>query len=157
MKPVFLPVLPLVAGVAWLLIAQAPVMAAPEQAADPEVDLQQLQDDWAAALDSLQDYSVDQRDAAVAKAGETLEQMDEQLAALQQRTDAEWAAMSAEARMTRTRLMRDLAAKRNELAEWYGGMKHSSAQAWGDVKDGFVDAYERLEIAWLEAVDEFED
>lgn len=122
------------------------------QEQNQETDLAQLQKDWATAVDSLMDYSADQRDAAVVKAGETLEQMDEQLAVLERRTAEEWQEMSVEAREARTLGMRKLEEKRRELAEWYGGMKHSSVQAWGEVKEGFVDAYKTMAEAWDEAV-----
>ena len=45
--------------------------------------------------------------------------------------------------------------KRNELSEWYGGLKHSSANAWDHVKDGFAEGYESLEDAFDKADKEF--
>ena len=45
--------------------------------------------------------------------------------------------------------------KRNELSEWYGGLKHSSADAWDHVKKGFVDGYEALASAFDKAENEF--
>jgi len=45
--------------------------------------------------------------------------------------------------------------KRNELSEWYGGLKHSSADAWDHVKKGFVDGYEALAGAFDKAENEF--
>jgi hypothetical protein len=38
----------------------------------------------------------------------------------------------------------------------YGGMKHSSAKAWEQVKKGFLDSYESLSKAFDKAVKSFE-
>ena len=32
--------------------------------------------------------------------------------------------------------------KRQDVAEWYGALTHSSSDAWSDIKKGFVDAYD---------------
>jgi hypothetical protein len=51
--------------------------------------------------------------------------------------------------------LKSLRKRRNELAEWYGGMQHSSSKAWLHVKKGFLDSYEALSKAYDEAIDEF--
>jgi len=51
--------------------------------------------------------------------------------------------------------LKSLRKKRNELAEWYGGMQHSSAKAWEHVKRGFLKSYEALSKAYEKAVKEF--
>jgi hypothetical protein len=45
--------------------------------------------------------------------------------------------------------------ERNELSEWYGGLKHSSASAWNHVKKGFVEGYESFSKAFDNAESEF--
>jgi hypothetical protein len=45
--------------------------------------------------------------------------------------------------------------QRNEAAEWYGGLKHSSAEAWEQVKAGFVQSYEVLKESFTKAGKEF--
>ena len=52
--------------------------------------------------------------------------------------------------------MEELTQKRNQLAEWYGGMKHSSVAAWGIVSEGFVEAYGVMEKAFSDAAKEFD-
>jgi hypothetical protein len=42
------------------------------------------------------------------------------------------------------------------VAQWFGGMQHSSAGAWHHVKRGFVTAYGELESAFVKAAKEFE-
>ena len=51
--------------------------------------------------------------------------------------------------------LKALRKKRNDLAEWYGGMQHSSAKAWDHVKEGFLDSYKALSEAYGKAVKEF--
>ena len=121
-----------------------------------EPDLQNVQEEWSEAISALTGYTVAQRDVAVEKAGETLADMDIRIDALEERTAEEWADLSAEARVARRKTIRELTASRNELAEWYGGMKHSSSQAWGEVQQGFVDAYGVMQDAWKDAAEEFE-
>ena len=75
---------------------------------------------------------------------------------LQEQTVDEWESLSAETREARLEALRALVKQREEMAEWYGGMKHSSSQAWGEVREGFIGAYGVLQDAWVDAVEEFE-
>ena len=52
--------------------------------------------------------------------------------------------------------MKALRKKRNALSEWYGGLKHSSAKAWDQVKNGFLMGYESLTASFDKAQKEFE-
>jgi hypothetical protein len=52
--------------------------------------------------------------------------------------------------------MADLRKRRNQLAEWYGGMRHSSVDAWGEVKSGFVTSYHDLADAMRNAREQFD-
>jgi flagellar motility protein MotE (MotC chaperone) len=120
------------------------------------VELETVQEEWAEAVEALKGYSVNQREVAVEKAGEVLEDMDERIEVLQEKTVDEWESLSAETREARLEALRALVKQREELAEWYGGMKHSSAQAWGEVREGFIGAYGVLQDAWVDAAEEFE-
>ena len=51
--------------------------------------------------------------------------------------------------------LRALRKQRNQVAEWYGSMKTSSADAWDHMKKGFSDAYKALEDAWEKSEKEF--
>ena len=53
--------------------------------------------------------------------------------------------------------MKKLRKERVQLAEWYGGMKHSTANAWDDMKNGFSEALDSIADAWDKAEDEFEN
>lgn len=52
--------------------------------------------------------------------------------------------------------MADLRRRRNELAEWIGGMCHGPADAWNEVKAGFVRSCHDLEQAVRKAQAQFE-
>ena len=63
--------------------------------------------------------------------------------------------MSEAARQQARETMKDLQRKRNDLAEWYGGMKHSSAAAWEEVKKGFAESYDTLKQSFERAREKF--
>ena len=105
---------------------------------------------------SLKDYSVQQRDKAVAEAKEELGKLDQHIAEMQRNLDEHWQDMSAAARKQTRESLALLRQKREEAAEWYGGLKHSSGEAWEEVKKGFSDSYDRLEQAVKKAAKEFE-
>lgn len=136
-----------------------PVSAEPSAENDDTGNVQDLQDvqkDWSEAVASLKNYSVTQRDAAIEKAGEMLADMDRSIEELEERTAEEWAELSDEARVARRKAIRELTTRRNELAEWYGGMKYSSAQAWDEMQQGFAEAYDILRESWEDALEEFD-
>jgi hypothetical protein len=118
--------------------------------------LENVQEEWSETVESIKGYSVNQREVAVKKAGIALENLDERIDVLGQRTADEWDELSAETREARLAALRKLTEQRRELAEWYGGMKHSSSQAWVEVREGFIDAYDILQSAWTDALEEFE-
>jgi len=45
--------------------------------------------------------------------------------------------------------------QRTKVAEWYGSMKSSSADAWKHMKQGFSDAFKALYNAWEKSEKEF--
>ena len=63
--------------------------------------------------------------------------------------------MDQAARREARSTLASLRKQRNELAEWYGGLKYSSAEAWGRVKSGFLKSYEALSKAFGKAESEF--
>ncbi len=120
------------------------------------VDFQQLKQEWGEAVETLKGYSVKQRDKAVANTKTTLDAMDQRLEQLETRAEAKWSDLSRETREQRKAALRSLRKQRNQLAEWYGGIKHSSGDAWEEVKQGFVSAYDALSESMGNAIDEFD-
>lgn len=103
------------------------------------------------ALKAIASYSADQRDAAMAKADKALKATDASIRQLQDKLDNNWDSMSAEARKKARAALESLQQQRTKLAEWYGGLKHSSAGAWKEIKKGFANSYRDLEKAFDKA------
>lgn len=136
------------------LVLAAPAMAAGDQ--DSGTDYEQLKQDWSEAIDTLQGYSARQRDKALAQGRETLTAMDRRLDTLEARAAAQWDQWSQETRQERQAALQALRRQRRELAEWYGGLKHGSDDAWSEVKQGFAAAYRDLADAMGKAIDELD-
>lgn len=105
--------------------------------------------------EALKRYSAEQREEAVAATREGLRELDERIAEIQQQLDEQWDDLSDETRREMRESLDALHRKREEVAEWLGGMRHSSAGAWEEVKTGFADSYERLRQAVEKAKEEF--
>ncbi len=107
------------------------------------------------ALEAVRDYSADRRDEAVKKVRIAIDDLDRRVEDIESRVEEQWNQMDQSARKQAQATLRTLREKRTELAEWYGGMRHSSASAWEHVKQGFLDSYEALSEAYDKAVKEF--
>jgi nitrate/TMAO reductase-like tetraheme cytochrome c subunit len=112
---------------------------------------QEMQD----VLQALQGYAADQRDEAVRKTKTVLDNLDSRIDALETNIDNNWDRMDKAAREKARANLKALRKQRMELAEWYGSLKSSSADAWEHAKKGFSDAYKALSDAWEKAVNEF--
>ena len=106
-------------------------------------------------LQTIGSYTADKRDEAVQKAKEGLNKLDKRIDALEARIDTNWDKMNEAARKEARENLRALRKQRNQVAEWYGSMKTSSADAWDHMKKGFSDAYQALENAWEKSEQEF--
>ncbi len=142
----------------WLLLGAGAAPAASPGAEDASAgtDLSEVKREWAETVEALKSYSATQRDAAVSKAAQTLKAMDRRIEQLEVRTGQQWDKLSSSAREARQATLRSLRAQRNQVAEWYGAMQHSSASAWGSVKQGFIDSYAVLSDSFAKASDEFD-
>ena len=107
------------------------------------------------AVDAIRGYSAELREQAMANARRAAEDLDRQMARLQAQTDQRWSRMGEAARTRSQATMADLRQQRNALAEWYGGLRHGSAAAWGEVRVGFVNSYHELAEALRKARAEF--
>lgn len=107
------------------------------------------------ALEAVKTYSADKRDEAVKKVRIAIDDLDRRIEDIESRVEEQWNRLDQSARKQAQATLKTLRAKRTELAEWYGGMRHSSAGAWKHVKQGFLDSYEALSKAYDKAVKEF--
>jgi len=116
---------------------------------------EQVKQDVGQAIESIATYSAARRDEAVAKASAALERLDRHISRLEDRANAEWDRMDRAARERLQATLRALRKQRNDLAEWSGRLRESSAGAWEQVKRGFVESYRALTDAFSKAEEQF--
>ena len=104
---------------------------------------------------AIKDYTVAQRDEALTQAKAALDDVDARIRRMERKLDDEWDKMDQVARRKSRAALNALRRERGELAEWYGGLKHSSAESWEQVKAGFVKSYEVLRQSFAKARKEF--
>lgn len=108
------------------------------------------------AASAIGEFTVEQKDAAVDKAKEMMDTIDDRIHKLEGKMEANWDDMKDSSRDKYNKALKTLREKRNNLSEWYGSMKHSSKDAWNEVKSGFSKSYESLTQSWQEAAQEME-
>jgi chromosome segregation ATPase len=106
-------------------------------------------------MQALKGYTVKQRDEAVRKTKAALDNLDQRIDALENRIDNNWDKMNNTARAKARASLKALRKQRTEVAEWYGSLKSSTADAWKHIKQGFSDAYMDLHEAWVKSEKEF--
>lgn len=104
---------------------------------------------------AIKDYTVAQRDEAIKQAKAALDDLDTRIGRLERKLDNDWDRVDQDARKKARTALRALRKERNEVGEWYGGLKHSSAEAWEQVKAGFVKSYGDLKKSFAKARKEF--
>jgi len=100
------------------------------------------------AAEAIKDYSAEQRDAALAKTKAALDDLDARIERLEMTVRDRWGQMDQTARNKAAVALTDLKRQRERVAEWYGGLQHSSAENWEQVKRGFSSSYEELKASW---------
>jgi len=132
----------------------AQLVLAPLAVAEPpnsklsEKYLSKKADDTARAVGR---YTVQQRDEALRSAKAALDDVDARMRGFDRKLDREWDQMDQAARQKARAAQDALRRERDEAAEWYGGLKHSSAESWEEVKAGFVRSYEKLKASFAKA------
>jgi BMFP domain-containing protein YqiC len=109
----------------------------------------------AEAAEAIKNYSFDQRDEAIMKAEAALADLDARIDRMESRLNKKWDQMDQSARKKAIKTLTALRKQRNEVADWYGGLKHSSRNAWEDVKKGFLKSYQQLRDAFDRAHSQF--
>ena len=107
------------------------------------------------AAKSIKDYSADQKDEAVKKVKAELDDLDEKIDNLEKKIDEKWDKMDKAARNKSRDTLKELREKREKVAEWFGGLKHGSKEAWEETKKGFSNSYKKLQDSWKKAVKEY--
>ena len=123
----------------------SPVFSAAASATTSAEDIKQ---ETAELLEALKAYGTEQRDAAVEQSRAALENLDQRIDALETRMLDQWDEMDQATRSRMRASLQALREQRTHVAEWYGSLKSSSADAWGQIKQGFSEAYRTLSEDW---------
>lgn len=107
------------------------------------------------AAEAIKNYTADKRDDAVRHAKTALDELDARIKAMEARIDKNWDKMDKAAREKARATQEALRKQRVVAAEWYGGLKNSTAGAWEGTKKGFSDAYKSLRSSWEKADREY--
>jgi hypothetical protein len=116
-----------------VFFAMASVSFAAQTSAD-QTETKEVKEKVADAAEAIKNYSVDQRDEALKKAKAVLDELDARIDRMQSQLNEKWDQMDQSTRKKAMDALTVLRKQRNEIAEWYGGLKHSSSNAWEDVK-----------------------
>jgi peptidoglycan hydrolase CwlO-like protein len=138
-----------------VLFAAAPVCFA-SPSSSGKTTMKEMKQEVVDAGRAIKDYSVQERDKAVEKVKSALEDMDARIDRLETRMDENWNRMDQSARRKAEEALKELRRCRNQVAEWYGGLKYSSSKSWDHMKKGFSDSYDALRGAWEKAEKEWE-
>jgi hypothetical protein len=117
----------------------------------PKVSTKDVSGKAGEAVKALGKYTVQQRDEALKSAKAAVDEVDARLNSLDRKLDREWDQMDQAARSKARSAQRALRRERGDLAEWYGGLKHGSAESWEEIKAGFVASYEKLRASFARA------
>lgn len=123
---------------------------------DGKTTANEVKEEALETYEALKNYTLEQRKEAMGEAKEMLNRLDARIAELQQSLDEGLQDMSNASRKKTRQTLNMLQKQRENVAEWYGGMQHSSSDAWEDVKKGFADSYDRLEETFDKARSHFE-
>jgi hypothetical protein len=133
---------------AQIVLSPLAIAAEPENPKLTAKDVSKRADETARAVGK---YTIQQRDEALKSAKAALDDLDARLRSLDRKLDREWDQMDQAGRSKARAAQRALRQERDEVAEWYGGLKHSSADSWDEVKAGFVSSYEKLKASFAKA------
>ena len=123
---------------------------------DADVTVQDIKQETADVVETLQAYTQDQQQEAVQMAKQAMQRADERINRLETKIDNRWDELSKPARKEARAALRELRQERAQLSEWYGSMKESSKGAWAEMRNGFNKAYQSMSNAWQDAQKEYD-
>jgi uncharacterized protein YukE len=141
-------------GAAVLILFLASAFADQQTTSENKATTKDVKQETLEAIEAIKKYSIEKKDKAVREVKVVLEDLDARIDRMQSRLEKKWDEMDQASREKAANTIQALRKKRNELSEWYGGLKHSSADAWEEVKNGFVKGYEALANAFDKAENE---
>tara|TARA_R110001592_G_scaffold19116_5_gene78669 strand:+ start:15054 stop:15554 length:501 start_codon:yes stop_codon:yes gene_type:complete len=119
-------------------------------AAQPST-FEELQHDTHELMDSIANYTAQQRDNVVAEVEQSLEALDEHTQRMQERIDANMQVMSVESQELARDAMEELHEQRAVVGVHLEQLANNTTDTWDEVKAGFTEAYEKMFEAWEEA------
>lgn len=108
-------------------------------------------------IKTIDSYGSDKKDQVLKKSQEQIDKLDKRIDQLETQVDSNWDKMNKAAKKEARENLKTLRKQRNELAQWYGNMQSSTADAWDVVKKGFSKSYKTIEKSWEKAQSEFND
>lgn len=104
-------------------------------------------------IEAVESYSIGQKDQAVKAIRTALDDIDNRIDRLEKQFDQARDGMDRQSREQVREYLMEIRKQRENLSEWYGGMKYGSLQTWDTVKKGFIDTSYQLKETF-EAVQE---
>lgn len=120
-----------------------------------KTSIKEVQQETQELLKTLKAYGADQKQEAAQKIQAALDKVDTRIDALEKRVDESWDKMDKAARENARTSLKELRKQRIKVAEQYGSLKNSTANAWEHMKKGFSEAYGALNEAWEKSEKEF--
>jgi Skp family chaperone for outer membrane proteins len=145
-------------AISWFIVLAVSMLTPAAFAASSSAEktsMEEVQQQMKEAATAIKNYSVEQRDEAGREVKATLNELDADIEHLQQRLDKKAGHMDKAARQKARAALEDIRKQRNDLSEWYGGMQHSTSEAWQEIKSGFLESFEILQQSIDKAQEEF--
>lgn len=117
-------------------------------AADPEARREAVRNRIREMGESVGSADGSSRSVLADKARAGLNEIDDEMARLEDWSRDRWSSMSEAAREAYRQSMARLRESRQDLSEWLGSVRHGSGESWDEVKQGFGAATERFEEAY---------
>jgi hypothetical protein len=137
----------------WVLLAGTERLWA--QKVDEKGSLQGVKQEVSEAYQSVKNFSVKQKDEAVKKSKNLMDDLDSRMEAMENSLDKKWDKLDQKAREQSRATMKSLRKQRDRVAEQYYELKYSSGKAWEEIKKGFVDTYRAISDSLSKAAKEF--
>lgn len=126
------------------------------QTAGDKASIEDIRKETRDLLTAFRSYTIQQQDEAIRKAKAALDRLDQRIDELETRIDNEWDKMNEAVREKTRSNLKLLRKQRVKVAEWYGSLKSSTADAWDHLRDGFSNAYKAFYDSWEKAEEEFD-
>lgn len=139
----------------YFLVVSFVVIAIPLSAND--ITIKDIKQDTKELVSTIKNYSFDKKEQLVKKSEKSLEKLDKRIDNLESKVDKNFTKMSTKAKEKSRETLKELRKQRVELAENLGQLKSSSLDAWQTIKNGFEQAYKRVELSWQKAEKELEN